>query len=311
MELKIPTLAKKIARSLGVKTVADYLMGRKPAENAQYWSDVNVTDHLRFPSAEASLEYFHWRNTQYHNYIELMPVTGQDGKAVLDYGCGPGNDLAGFAACSKPSRLVGLDISLRSIAEAKDRVALHCDHAEVRPIIESDSRIPLDDASMDYIHSSGVVHHAVDPAKVLREFRRVLKPTGRCRIMIYNYDSLWLHLWVAYIKQYLENTFPGLGLREAFARTTDGVNCPIARVYKPQEFIDVVEPCGFKCRFLGAAVSLFETSLLPRRFDALYQLKFAREHRDFLLALKFDEQGFPMYNGAYAGLDGCFELTPV
>src|ERR1017187_2223549 len=175
MELKIPTLAKKIATSLGVKNVANYLLGRKPAQNAQYWSDVNVTDHLRFPSAEASLEYFHWRNTQYHHYLELMPVTGQDGKAVLDYGCGPGNDLAGFAAYSKPSRLVGMDISLRSIAEAKERVALHCNHAEVKPIVESDPRIPLDDASMDYVHSSGVVHHAVDPGKVLREFRRVLR----------------------------------------------------------------------------------------------------------------------------------------
>ncbi|MBI3823933.1 MAG: hypothetical protein HY289_14790, partial [Planctomycetes bacterium] len=94
------------------------------------------------------------------------------------------------------------------------------------------------------------------------------------------------------------------------AKTTDGVHCPIARVYKPQEFIDLVEPCGFKCRYLGAAVSLFETSLLPRRFDALYNINFPREHRDFLLALTFDDKGFPMYNGVYAGLDACFELTP-
>jgi ubiquinone/menaquinone biosynthesis C-methylase UbiE len=309
MELKIPSLAKKIAKKLGVKSVADYL--RRPAENAKYWSDVNVTAHQRFPSAEASLEYFHWRNSQYHHYIELMPVAGQDGKAVLDYGCGPGNDLAGFSAYSKPSRLVGMDISPRSIAEAKDRVALHSDSAEVLRITENDdNRIPLDDSSMDYIHSSGVVHHAIDPTKVLREFRRVLKPSGKCRIMVYNYDSLWLHLWVAYIKQFCENTFPGLDVRAAFGKTTDGVHCPISRVYKPQEFIDVVEPCGFKGRFLGAAVSLFETSLLPRRFEALYNINFAREHREFLLALTYCDKGFPMYNGTYAGLDGCYELTP-
>lgn len=308
MELKIPVFAKRIARALGIRKNP---FGGKPAENAKYWSDVNVTDHARFQSAEASIEYFHWRNSQYHHYIELMPVTGQDGKAVLDYGCGPGNDLVGFSVYSNPSRLVGMDISLRSIAEAKTRVALHTDRAEVLPIIENDDRIPLADGSMDYVHSSGVVHHAKDPAKVLREFRRVLKPTGKARIMIYNYDSLWLHLWVAYIRQFCENMFPGLGIREAFAKTTDGIHCPIARVYKPQEFIDLVEPCGFKCRYLGAAVSLFETSLLPRRFDALYNIHFPREHRDFLLALTFDDKGFPMYNGTYAGLDACFELTPT
>src|SRR5262249_8512863 len=137
----------------------------------------------------------------------------------------PGNDLVGFSVYSKPSRLVGMDISLRSIAEAKARVALHTEIAEILPIIEADERIPLADASMDYVHSSGVVHHAADPAKVLREFRRVLKAAGKCRIMVYNYDSIWVHLYVAYVKQVAENAFPGLNIREAFAKTTDGVHC--------------------------------------------------------------------------------------
>ncbi len=310
MEVKIPFFVKRIARALGIRK---NLFAGKPGHNAQYWSDVNVTAHQGFPSAEASLEYFHWRNSQYHHYIELMPVTGQDGKAVLDYGCGPGNDLVGFAVYSKPSRLIGMDISLRSVAEAKSRVALHSDAAEVIPIIEQDgNRIPLDDASIDYIHSSGVIHHATDPAQVLREFRRVVKPSGKCRVMVYNYDSIWLHLYVAYRKIHQENAFPGMGLRTAFAKTTDGYLCPIARVYRPQEFIDLVEPCGFRCRYLGAAVSLFETWLQQQeRIESLGKIEFPREHREFLLALTFDNQGFPMYNGTYAGLDACFELTPT
>jgi SAM-dependent methyltransferase len=310
--MKIPTLAKKIAKALGVKTVAEYLRGNgTPRENAKYWSDVNVTAHARFADAEASIDYFHWRSSQYYPYLELMPVAGQDGKSVLDYGCGPGNDLVGFSVYSKPSRLIGMDISLRSIAEAKSRIALHNDRAEVLPIVESDERIPLEDASIDYVHSSGVVHHAIDPAKVLREFRRVLKPAGKCRIMVYNYDSVWLHLYVAYFKMLDENAFPGLDVRAALGKTTDGIDCPIARVYKPQEFIDLATPCGFHCRFVGAAVSLFETKLLEDRFRALYRPDFAREHREFLLALTFDGRGYPLYNGTFAGLDGCYELTPV
>ena len=63
-----------------------------------------------------------------------------------------------------------------------------------------------------------------------------------------------------------ENEGYVVGLEGRVAKTTDGVDCPFARVYKPQEFIDLAEPCGFRCRFLGAGVSLFETSLLPRRF---------------------------------------------
>ena len=314
MELRMPAFAKRIVNALGMQreplAVSEGPVAARSSENAQYWSDINVTDHAHFRSAQASIDYFHWRNSSYYPYIDLMPVTGQDGKAVLDYGCGPGNDLVGFSVYSKPSRLVGMDISLRSVAEAKTRLALHNDCVEVVPIAEKDERIPLPDCSMDYIHSSGVVHHAEDPAKVLREFRRVLKPAGKCRIMIYHYDSIWLHLWVAYIKMRRENAFPGLSLREAFARTTDGVDCPIARVYRPQEFVDLVEPTGFACRFLGAAVSQFETSLLPTRFEAYQQISFPREHREFLQALTFDNRGYPMYNGTYAGLDGCYELTP-
>jgi SAM-dependent methyltransferase len=310
MALKIRTVARKIAAVLGIKPVADQAPEKR--ENAEYWSDVNVTDHARFASPAASIEYFHWRNAQYHNYIELMPVIGQDGKAVLDYGCGPGNDLVGFAAFSSPSRLVGMDISLRSIAEAKARVALHTDRAEVIPIAEGDARIPLADASIDYLHSSGVVHHAADPAKVLREFRRVVKPSGRCRVMVYNYDSIWLHLVTAYIHMAKQNSYPGLDLRAVFSRLTDGADCPIAHVYRPQEFIDLAAPCGFACRFLGAAISTEEISLLMKhRYEAIQSIDLPREHRDFLWALTLDARGCPMYAGTYAGVDGCYELLPV
>jgi ubiquinone/menaquinone biosynthesis C-methylase UbiE len=317
MELQVPRIAKRIARYLGIKKPKLHAVPAVESlpllpENTQFWCDSNVTKHKQFTSVEASLEYFHWRNGIYHNYIELMPVTGQDDKAVLDYGCGPGNDLVGFSVFSRPSRLIGMDISVRSLAEAKDRVALHSDQVEIKPIIESDNRIPLDDGSIDYLHSSGVVHHAIDPASVLREFRRVLKPSGRCRVMVYNYDSIWLHLWVAYIKMIKQNAFPGLDLRAAFGKSTDGDQCPISRVYRPHEFIELAESCGFECRYLGAAVSTEEIIYLGQyRFEAIQEVRLAREHRDFLWALTMDTRGCPMFNGAYAGVDGCYELIPV
>ena len=139
MEVKIPFFAKRLAWALGIRKASQKkgkVVGQPVPDNAQYWCDVNVTEHKPFKSAAESLEYFHWRNTQYHNYIELMPVAGQDGKVVLDYGCGPGNDLVGFSAYSKPSRLVGMDISLRSVAEANAVWPCILDRAEVIPITE-------------------------------------------------------------------------------------------------------------------------------------------------------------------------------
>jgi len=204
--------------------------GAHPEEdNEAYWTRHNVTQHAAFPTVRASLEYLDWRNDQYPGYIDLMPVAGQDGKVVLDYGCGPGNDLVGFGHFSKPARLIGADISSSSLAESRGRLGLHGIPAELIHLTEDEGRIPLEDASVDYLHSSGVVHITQDPAAVLREFRRVIRPDGRCRIMIYNYDSLWLHLYVAYVIQIKQGRYKDLDVRSAFARCTDGPDCPIVR----------------------------------------------------------------------------------
>ena len=44
---------------------------------------------------------------------------------MLDFGCGPGHDLVGFATVSRPARLIGIDVSPSSIAEARERLSLH------------------------------------------------------------------------------------------------------------------------------------------------------------------------------------------
>ena len=53
---------------------------------------------------------------------------------------------------------------------------------------------------------------------------------------MYNYDSVWVHLYVAYVKKVKEGLYQDLDVRGAFAKTTDGPHCPISRVYKPEEF---------------------------------------------------------------------------
>jgi ubiquinone/menaquinone biosynthesis C-methylase UbiE len=279
-------------------------------DNAGYWTEHNVTLHAQFPDARASLDYFDWRNDQYYRYIDLMPVTGQDGKVVLDYGCGPGNDLVGFGVYSKPTRLIGADISVSSLREAKARLALHGVEAEYIRITEDTNRLPLDDGSVDYIHSSGVVHHTKSPETVLREFRRVLRAGGAGRIMVYNYDSLWVHLYVAYVKKLKEGLFADLDIRSAFAKTTDGPNCPISRCYRPEEFCRLAESCGFRCEYTGAAISMWECLQFQQyRWEAIMNQTLPLEHRRFLTELTLDDRGIPMYRGHYAGVDGCYRLT--
>lgn len=278
-------------------------------ETQTYWSDFNVTLHRMFATAEDSLDYFHWRNDQYAGYIERMPVAGFDGKRVLDFGCGPGHDMVGFQVYSKTRQLVGADISPRSIEEARYRLKLHGEGAEFVLLDPAAPQLPFEDASFDHVHSSGVVHHAPDLGLLLRELNRVLAPGGTANIMVYNYNSLWAHLHVAYAKKIVEKAYEGLTLREAFARTTDTEDCPIANCYTPEEFLAETARAGFEGEYAGAGISMHELLIAPTRFTAIQDRSLPAESRRFLLDLKVDGQGYPTYRGHYAGIDACFHLT--
>lgn len=141
---------------------------------------------------------------------------------------------------------------------------------------------------------------------MLRELHRVLKPGGVGRIMVYNYDSVWLHLYVAYQKRLIEGLYADLDLIGAFAKTTDGENCPISVVYRPEEFIELCRQAGFDSSHRGAAVSMHEAKLVGQRFQAIEDIRLGPESRRFLLDLQFDDRGLPKYRGTYAGVDGCY-----
>jgi SAM-dependent methyltransferase len=274
----------------------------------EYWTEHNVTSHHEFATPQGSLEYFHWRNDQYFNYIELMPVAGFDGQRVMDYGCGPGHDLVGFGTFSTCAHLVGVDVSSSSVAESRARMALHGIAADVI-LLEADTpTLPFEDGAFDHIHSSGVLHHTPDPVGILRELRRVLRPGGTANVMVYNYDSLWMHLYVAYQRTIVQGLYPGQTQREQFKRSTDGDQCPISNCYRHSEWISVCEEAGFQASYSGAAISVFELSLLQSRFAAIMERRLPAESREFLKALEFDRRGVPTYRGQYAGIDACYRL---
>lgn len=301
----IPAPIKNVLRRL----LAWLRAGRRDMQSSEaYWTRCNVTRHHKFKSVQESLAYLDWRNRQYLGYIELMPVAGHNGKVVLDYGCGPGHDTVGFAQFSRPARLIAMDVSLPSLDEARQRLALHGFNAEYLHISENAERLPLEDDSIDLIHCSGVLHHIADPKRILREFARVLRPEGSAQIMVYNYDSIFMHLYTAYQKMIVERAYGGLTLRQAFAKLTDGEECPVSACYKPTEFIAMTESAGFKCELTGCAISMLEMRLLPLRFEAISNHRLPPETCAFLYDLAFDEKNRPLYGGQVAGVDACYRL---
>lgn len=280
----------------------------KPRGSAEYWTE-HLVDHAHFTSVAQSLHHFAWRNAQYPDYIELMPVDGQDGKVVVDYGCGPGNDLIGFSEFSRPARLIGIDVSATALEKAAARLALHGKNAELLHVDERANVIPLPDGSVDFVHTSGVLHHCANLDAVLKEIHRILKPGGELAVMVYNYDSLWLHLYTAWMHRIKTGMYADLPLLDAFRRTTDGPDCPIAHCYRPEEFTALVSPYGFTGGLRGVSIALSELYWMRERLDALMDPRLPDEHRDFLATLTFDERGIPHTNGRVAGINACFRFT--
>ncbi|MBV8889990.1 MAG: class I SAM-dependent methyltransferase [Alphaproteobacteria bacterium] len=311
---ELPVITARIAAGearaslLSCELRGDYYRRTDGPSPKEYWTGHNVTAHHRFTSIEDSLRQLEFRNRQYPGYIELLPVAGKDGMAVLDYGCGPGHDLVGFAHYSRPARLVGVDLSPVSLAEAEARLQLHGAAAELVQVEYGDYELAFGSATFDYIHCSGVLMCVEDPLRLLREFGRLLKPGGELRLMVYNWDSIWVHLYVAYIVQIENGLYTDLPTRTAFTRTTDGEDCPVNAVWRSAEMLALGREAGFEPEFLGAAVSLWEMHVLPRRHLACLQPLLPDESRAFLLELRLDSEGQPLYRGHRAGIDGCYRL---
>jgi ubiquinone/menaquinone biosynthesis C-methylase UbiE len=171
-------------------------------------------------------------------------------------------------------------------------------------------KLPFGDASFDYIHCDGVIHHTPNPEEILAEFVRLLSHGGEARIYAYHYDSIWLHYYVAYQKQIKEGLYRGLSPRQAFRHCTDGEECPISNCYKVEEFVQLAEQSGMDgIKFVGAGIVFNEMQWVQNRFEAIASQELDQEHRQFLRNLTFDKHGLPYSNGRVAGSAAFFSYT--
>jgi ubiquinone/menaquinone biosynthesis C-methylase UbiE len=278
----------------------------------QYWSQHVVCSTI-FQTPKQSEEHLEWRFQTYPLFKELSGLYGlHEGEIVLDYGCGPGNDLAGFALYSKAKKIIGVDVSAKALHLAAERCRIHAvgpARIELIQTTDETSTIPLDNDSVDFISCQGVLQHASHPEKVLQEFFRIMKPQARAVVMVYNADSVWLHLYTAYQRLVLQNAFPGLDAYQAFSRNVDGVECPIARGYTCEEWCRLCREIGFTVEYVGGYLSETElASLKDYQELALQDARLPDEHKQFLRSLTYDRYGYPLYRNKHAGIGGVYRL---
>lgn len=278
----------------------------------RYWTRHMVRAD-EFKSSRESADYLEWRFEEYPLFREFSGLWGDhSGETILDYGCGPGNDVVGFLIHTDAARVIGMDVSSRALEATRRRLRLHDPdpgRVELVRISDSEVGIPLEDDSIDFFQSQGVLHHTSDPEGILREIHRVLRPGGEGRVMVYNRDSVWFHLFVAYMVKILDGLYPELDDEEAFQRTTDGPDCPIARCYRPGDFIALCDGAGFEAEFLGGYLSKHELGCIDEHLEgAIADERLAPGHREFLRELERDGNGYPTWRGKHAGIGGSYVL---
>ncbi len=169
-------------------------------------------------------------------------TTGMD---VLDVGCGQGIDLIRYARGG--ATVTGVDLTPRHVNLAR----AHLEALELPgTVVEGDAeRLPFDAESFDRVSSNGVLHHTPDIAAALSEIRRVLRPGGEVRIIVYNKASL--HYWLNQV------IFAGFWQRKLFQEgsmeavlshveySSDGQGRPLVRVYTPRQTRRLLEEAGF------------------------------------------------------------------
>lgn len=127
---------------------------------------------------ELSPRLYHWlvRPKWYNNlYINkrlksLFENIDFENKKVLDFGCGIGSNSPMF----NPEGYVGIDTDIKRIQYASNK------YPNYKFQVFKEEALPFLDNSIDYVLIVAVLHH-ISPkmrSNYLKEFKRVLKPTG-------------------------------------------------------------------------------------------------------------------------------------
>lgn len=127
---------------------------------------------------------------------------------ILDVGCGDGSATQTAATRNGSHRFVGLDWSVPSLAQARER-GLTVLGAEL------DAGLPVRSASVDVVVMSEVIEHLVDTDSAAQEAHRVLKPGGTLLLSTPNLAA-WYNRGLLAVG--VQPVFSEVSLRSVFGR---------------------------------------------------------------------------------------------
>lgn len=156
----------------------------------RYW-EKNVSN-WKITDADVGSEAFFLETERYRfdklRYLApLIDFSQYSGKAVLDVGCGLGNDTSRFAAAG--AEITGVDIADEAVRLTKANFAYRGLKGDIQQM--DGCKLAFPDNSFDVVYCHTVLHFTHDPEQLIGEIRRVLKPGGKGIVMTINRNS-WM-----------------------------------------------------------------------------------------------------------------------
>ena len=135
--------------------------------------------HKRFPEWLSFI-----LNNRIRRFLEppdklILKLDLRASDVVVDFGCGPGFYTIPIA--KTVARTIAVDISPRMLEKTESNARKN--GVTVELLVTDGTEIKLEDQSVDLIFLNHVFHEVVDRRKVLSEFLRVLKRSGRLAIV--------------------------------------------------------------------------------------------------------------------------------
>lgn len=173
------------------------MMQDTKAQVREFWDEASCGERLLLPSHDragfASQAAERYRIEPY--IVDFANFQAWRGKHVLEIGVGLGADHQRFVEAGAVT--TGIDLTPRAVEMTRRRLDAFGLASDLR--VADAEQLPTPADEFELVYSWGVIHHSPDTPGVVRQIRRVLKPGGTARIMIYSKWSLiGFMLWTRY-----------------------------------------------------------------------------------------------------------------
>lgn len=226
----VKNILPKLRQLVSTETGVTSMVTTGPSTSREFWKI--ATD---FPPDKESV---------YPDHTMAQEFATVTNKTVLEYGCGGGSDTVSYL--KRGNKVIYADIVSSNVEVTKTRCeTLGYGKRAMGFALADSAKLSLPAGSVDVVNCHGVLHHISDEKVVdaiLKEFRRMIRPTGKLYAMLYTE-----HLWMQYKPGALDlcNRM-GLAPWQAFGWLTDGEGCPWARPYTEDEGKELLAKNGWK-----------------------------------------------------------------